>query len=49
MEVFSNCGEQRIAVVDSIDSLIFHGCVHERDVFAAYNRALVENRREEHE
>ncbi len=49
MQVFGACGEEHIAVVDSTDSLVFHGCVHERDVFAAYNRALVENRREEHE
>ncbi len=49
MQVFSECGEEHVAVVDSTDSLVFHGCVHEKDVIAAYNRALVENRREEHE
>ena len=40
-------GEPHIAVVEDADTLVFLGCVHERDVMNAYNRALVESRREE--
>ncbi len=40
-------GETHIAVVDDTDSMIFSGCVHERDVIDAYNRALLQSRREE--
>lgn len=29
--------------------MTFLGCVHERDVMNAYNRALLKSRREEHE
>ncbi|MBL6927793.1 MAG: chloride channel protein [Rhodospirillales bacterium] len=49
LQMFGEWGEEHVAVVDSADSLVFHGCVHEKDVIAAYNRALVETRREEHE
>lgn len=44
-----DAGEEHIAVVDSLDTGVLRGCVHERDVIAAYNRALVDSRREEHE
>ncbi len=40
-------GETHIAVVDDTDSMILSGCVHERDVIDAYNRALLQSRREE--
>ena len=40
-------GEPHIAVVEDADTLVFLGCVHERDVMNAYNQALVESRREE--
>ena len=41
-------GEEHIAVVTDPDTMIFKGCVHQRDVMAAYNRALLEMRHEEH-
>ncbi len=44
-----DAGEEHIAVVDSLDTGMLRGCVHERDVIAAYNRALVDSRREERE
>jgi CBS domain-containing protein len=44
-----NAGEEHIAVVDSTDTGVLRGVVHERDVVAAYNRALVDSHREEHE
>lgn len=41
-------GEEYIAVVDNKESMKFLGCVRETRVMSAYNRALVDNRREEH-
>jgi chloride channel protein, CIC family len=46
LEVFRSYGEQHIAVIETAESSHFVGCVHERDVMAAYNRALLENHRE---
>ena len=40
-------GETHIAVVEDMDSMILSGCVYERDVLDAYNRALLQTRREE--
>ncbi len=40
-------GETHIAVVEDTDSMIFCGSVHERDAIGAYNRALLQSRREE--
>ena len=47
MKMMRESGEHHIAVVEDRDSMLFIGCVHERDVMAAYNKALVEARREE--
>lgn len=40
-------GESHIAVVADTKSMRFLGCLHERDAMSAYNRSLVEQRREE--
>ncbi len=40
-------GEAHIAVVEDMDSMILCGCVRERDAIDAYNRALLQSRREE--
>ncbi len=40
-------GEAHIAVVEDMDSMIFSGCVRERDAIDAYDRALSQSRREE--
>lgn len=40
-------GESTLPVVRDADGMTYLGCVHERDVMAAYNRALLESRREE--
>lgn len=48
LTLMRDAGEEHIAVVDSTESMIFKGCVHQRDVMAAYNRALLETRHEEH-
>jgi len=47
--VFRESGEHYIAVVENHDNMIYVGTLYEADVLAAYNRALVETRREEHE
>jgi CIC family chloride channel protein len=47
LKLFRSTGEPHIAVVEDADTLVYLGCVHERDVMNAYNRALVESRREE--
>lgn len=49
LDTMRKAGEEHIAVVDSMDTQVLRGCVHERDVMMAYNRALVDSRREEHE
>ncbi len=40
--------EDRIAVVENRDSLVFRGYVTHADVVAAYNKALLKSRHEEH-
>ncbi len=40
-------GEEYIAVVENLDNMKFLGCLREGKVMSAYNRALVETRREE--
>jgi len=42
-------GENLIAVVDDLDSRKFLGAVEEKHVMAAYNRALLQSRDEEHD
>ena len=49
LKIMRDTGEEHIAVVEDTETMIFLGCVHERDVMAAYNRALLESRREEHQ
>ncbi len=47
MALIRETGETHIAVVEEPDSMILCGCVHERDVLDAYNRALLQSQREE--
>jgi CIC family chloride channel protein len=49
LQVMRDSGEDHIAVVEDLRSLRFLGCLHERDAMAAYNRALIDSRREERE
>ena len=49
MKLMGDCGEHLIAVVHDSESLHFEGAVEERSVIAAYNRALLESRHEEHD
>lgn len=49
MKLMGDCGEHLIAVVHDSKSLHFEGAVEERSVIAAYNRALLESRHEEHD
>ena len=46
--VIRDTGEQYIAVVQNHNSMKFVGTLHEMALMAAYNRFLVEARREEH-
>ena len=46
--IIRESGEHHIAVIESHDNMMFFGTLHETDLMQAYNRALVENRREEH-
>jgi CIC family chloride channel protein len=48
LAVMRDSGEEHIAVVDDILSMAFKGCVHHREVMAAYNRLLLQTRHEEH-
>jgi CIC family chloride channel protein len=47
LTLMRNAGEEHIAVVRDPRSMTFLGCVHERDVMAAYNRALLQTRQDE--
>ncbi len=47
-KVIRDSGEHYIAVVENHQTMKFVGTLHETDVMSAYNRALVEARREEH-
>ncbi|MEE9544887.1 MAG: chloride channel protein [Rhodospirillales bacterium] len=47
LKLMRDTGESYIAVVEDKESMLFLGSVHERDVMSAYNRALLERRREE--
>ena len=48
-KVIRDSGEHYIAVVENHDNMRFVGTLHETDVMSAYNRALVDARREEHD
>ncbi len=48
MTIMRDTGEEYIAVVENHENMKFLGCVREGRVMSAYNRALVENRQEEH-
>ena len=41
-------GEDRVAVVDDTNTMIFKGYVTHAGVMAAYNKALLKTRHEEH-
>ena len=47
LHLMAETGEEHIAIVDSNKKMEYKGCIHQRDVMAAYNRALVDNRHEE--
>jgi len=47
MTIMRDNGEEYIAVVEDHETMKFLGCVREGQVMSAYNRALVEHRREE--
>jgi CIC family chloride channel protein len=49
LAVMRDTGEDHIAVVDDAPSMAFKGCVHHREVMAAYNRLLLQIRHEEHD
>jgi len=48
-KVIRDSGEHYIGVVENHETMKFIGTLHETEVMAAYNRALVEARHEEHE
>jgi CIC family chloride channel protein len=48
LAVMRDTGEEHIAVVDNVQSMAFKGCVHHREVIAAYNQLLLQIRHEEH-
>jgi len=48
MAMIMDTGEEHIAVVKDADSMTFRGCVHQRDIMNAYNKALVKSHHAEH-
>jgi CIC family chloride channel protein len=46
LTLMRDTGEEHVAVVRDARSMVFLGCVRERDVMAAYNRALLNARRD---
>lgn len=47
LALMRNAGEEHVAVVRDTPSMAFLGCIHERDVMAAYNRALLQTRQDD--
>ncbi|MBT6095970.1 MAG: chloride channel protein [Rhodospirillaceae bacterium] len=47
LHLMADTGEEHIAVVDTDLTLVYQGCIHQRDVMTAYSRALVKARHEE--
>ena len=48
LSLLAESGEDRIAVVDDLEAMIFKGAVTHAEVMAAYNKALLKSRHEEH-
>ena len=47
LALMRSSGEQHVTVVADHEGAVFLGCIHERDVMNAYNKALVQTRCEE--
>jgi CIC family chloride channel protein len=48
LSILAETGKDRLAVVENTESMIFKGCVTQAEIMAAYNKALLESRHEEH-
>ena len=48
LSLLAETGEDRIAIVENTESMVFKGCVTQVEIMAAYNKALLESRHEEH-
>ena len=48
LTMMNDTGEEHIAVVDNNLTMKYRGCVHQREVMAAYNKALLAAHHEEH-
>jgi len=49
LSIMRQTGEDHIAVVGDLDDMIYVGCVHQRDVMTAYNKALLRAHHEQHD
>ena len=47
LSLLAETGEDRIAIVENTESMVFKGCVTQAEIMAAYNKALLESRHEE--
>ena len=48
LAMMTDTGEEHLAVVDNNLTMQYQGCVHHKELMAAYNQALVDTRHEEH-
>ena len=48
LSLLAETGEDRIAIVENTESMVFKGCVTQAEIMAAYNKALLESQHEEH-
>ncbi len=48
LSIMTDTGEEHLAVVEDKNSMRYKGCIHHRELMAAYNKALVNARHEEH-
>jgi len=48
VQLMGETHEEHIAIVETSKNMQYIGCIHQRDVMAAYSRALVRMRHEEH-
>ena len=48
LSIMTDTGEEHLAVVENKENMQYRGCVHQKELMVAYNKALLNARHEEH-
>ena len=48
LKMMTDTDEEHLAVVETEKTMLYKGCIHQKELMAAYNKALVDARHEEH-